>query len=63
MSEDKDYKIKRLKEFYSLHPEKIPEYVYIMKKDFEENYITELFTNYEIIEGKNAYILKLNLDS
>lgn len=63
MSEDKDYKIKRLKEFYNLHPEKIPEYVYIMKKDFEEDYITELFTNYEVIEGKNAYILKLDLGS
>ena len=60
MSEDKDYKIERLKEFYALHPNKLPEYVYIMKNDYNEDYLTKLFIGYEVIEGKNAYILKSN---
>ena len=60
MSDTVDYKINRLKEYYSLHKDKMPDYVYIMKKDYSDEYINEIFIGYEVIECENSYILKKN---
>lgn len=60
MSDTVDYKINRLKEYYSLHEEKMPNYVYIMKKDYSDEYVNEIFLGYEVIKCENAYILRKN---
>lgn len=60
MSDTVDYKINRLKEYYYLHEDKMPDYVYIMKKDYSDEYVNEIFVNYEVIECENAYILRKN---
>ncbi len=57
---DLDFKLNRFKAYYELNPDKYPNYVYILKEDYDDKYLKEVFVGYEVIECKNAYILKRN---
>ena len=58
ISGSKDYKIRRMKAYYKSHLDKMPDYVYVTKDDFDEDYLNEVFIGYEVNECDDAYILK-----
>lgn len=58
MTNSKDFRIKRLKEYYTLHPDKYPEYIYVLHEDFDSEELQSEFSNFLLISTDNGYILK-----
>lgn len=58
MTNSKDFRIKRLKEYYTLHPDKYPKYIYVLCEDFESEELQNEFPNFSLISTDIGYILK-----
>lgn len=58
MTNNKEFRIKRLKEYYDLHPDKYPNYIYVLCEDFESEELQNEFPNFSLISTDIGYILK-----
>ena len=58
MTNNKEFRIKRLKEYYDLHPDKYPKYIYVLCEDFESEELQNEFPNFSLISTDIGYILK-----
>ena len=58
MTSSKEFRINRLKEYYTLHPDKYPKYIYVLREDFESEELQSEFFNFLLISTDNGYILK-----
>lgn len=58
MTNNKEFRIKRLKEYYDLHPDKYPNYIYVLCEDFESEELQNEFPNFSLISTDIDYILK-----
>jgi hypothetical protein len=58
MTNNKEFRLQRLNEYYEIHEDKKPEYIYTLKDDFTEDELEEKFSDYSISITENAYILK-----
>ena len=58
MTNNKEFRIKRLKEYYDLHPDKYPNYIYVLCEDFESEELQNEFPNFSLISTNIGYILK-----
>lgn len=58
MTSSKEFRINRLKEYYTLHPDKYPNYIYVLDEDFKLEELQYAFPNFSLISSNNGYILK-----
>ena len=58
MTNNKEFRIKRLKEYYDLHSDKYPNYIYVLCEDFESEELQNEFPNFSLISTDIGYILK-----
>ena len=58
MTSSKEFRINRLKEYYTLHQDKYPNYIYVFDEDFKLEELQYVFPNFSLISANNGYILK-----
>ena len=58
MTSSKEFRINRLKEYYTLHQDKYPNYIYVLDEDFKLEELQYAFPNFSLISANNGYILK-----
>ena len=58
MTSSKEFRINRLKEYYTLHQDKYPNYIYVLDEDFKLEKLQYAFPNFLLIYANNGYILK-----
>lgn len=58
MTSSKEFRINRLKEYYTLHQDKYPNYIYVLDEDFKLKELQYAFPNFLLISANNGYILK-----
>lgn len=58
MTSSKEFRINRLKEYYTLHQDKYPNYIYVLDEDFKLEELQYAFPNFLLISANNGYILK-----
>ena len=58
MTSSKEFRINRLKEYYILHQDKYPNYIYVLDEDFKLEELQYAFPNFLLISANNGYILK-----
>lgn len=58
MTSSKEFRINRLKEYYPLHQDKYPNYIYVLDEDFKLEELQYAFPNFLLISVNNGYILK-----
>lgn len=58
MTSSKEFRINRLKEYYTLHQDKYPNYIYVLDGDFKLEELQYAFPNFLLISANNGYILK-----
>lgn len=58
MTNNKKFKLRRLKEYYKIHEDKKPEYIYASKEDFKLKELQKEFPNFILISSHKGYILK-----
>ncbi len=58
MTNNKKFKLSRLKEYYKIHQDKRPEYIYASKEDFKLDELKKKFPNFILISSDYGYILK-----
>ncbi len=58
MTNNKKFKLSRLKEYYKIHQDKKPEYIYASKEDFKLDELKKKFPNFILISSDYGYILK-----
>lgn len=58
MTSSKEFRINRLKEYYILHQDKYPNYIYVLDEDFKLEELQYVFPNFLLISANNGYILK-----
>ena len=52
-----EYKIERLKFYYELNADKYPDYVYVLKEDYDDRYLNEVFIDYKVMETGLGFVL------
>ncbi len=58
MTTNKEFKVSRLKEYYEIHKDKQPEYIYALKDEYELEELEKEFPNFILSSSDYGYILK-----